>query len=323
MPRLCAELCAMRRRLYLLLLGMLSLGAPAVAQMPLPTPAPDPVAGGINQGRFIGVVVGTTVVYALTSYFLGKTWYTKRVPFHTFNDNGEWLQMDKVGHATTAYSIGHGEYQLFKWSGVNERTSILTGGLIALLYQTTIELFDGRSEGWGFSYGDMAANLSGVALFMGQQYGFGAQKVSLRYGWRQSIYPAYRPNLLGHNVGSQMLKDYNGQQYWLAVNVAAVVPVGPSFPRWLNLDIGYSGSGMTGGHANPPYVGADGREVKFTRYRQFYLSPDISLARLPGLTTAGAQPLIDGGQFFKIPAPSLEFSRLHGLRFHPLLMSKD
>ena len=94
----------MRRHLYLLLLGMLSLGAPAAAQMPLPTPAPDPVAGGINQGRFIGVVVGTTVVYALTSYFLGKTWYTKRVPFHTFNDNGEWLQMDKVGHATTAIS---------------------------------------------------------------------------------------------------------------------------------------------------------------------------------------------------------------------------
>jgi len=310
------------RRLYPFLLA-LSLSQPARAQVGMPPP-PDPaMSQGINQGRFIGVVAGTVVVYALTSYFLGKTWYTKRVPFHSFNDNGEWLQMDKVGHATTAYAISRGEYELFRWSGVNERASVLTGSLVALLYQTTIELFDGRSEGWGFSKGDMVANLTGIGLFMGQQYGFGEQKVGMRYGWRQSIYPQYRPNLLGQKLGNQMLKDYNGQQYWLSVNLASVLPVGPSFPRWLNLDLGYSGSGMTGGHANPPYFDADGKEVKFTRYRQFYLSPDVTLARLPGLNGTTAQPLVSAGQFFKIPAPSLEFNRLDGLRFHPLLLPKD
>ncbi|QKG54765.1 DUF2279 domain-containing protein [Hymenobacter sp. BRD67] len=268
-------------------------------------------------------MIGTAVVYTLTSYLLGKTWYTKRVPFHSFNDNGEWLQMDKFGHATTAYAISRGEYELFRWSGVNERASALTGGLVALLYQTTIELFDGRSEGWGFSKGDMVANLSGIGLFMGQQYGFGEQKVSLRYGWRQSIYPPYRPNLLGKSIGTQMLKDYNGQQYWLSLNIASVLPVGPSFPRWLNLDLGYSGSGMTGGHANPPYVDADGKEVKFTRYRQFYVSPDVSLAHLPGISGSGAQALVSAGQFFKIPAPSLEYNHLSGLRLHPLVLPKD
>jgi len=294
---------------------------PARAQVPAPTPLSSPEAG-LHQGRFIGVVVGTAVVYGLTSYLLGKTWYTKRVPFHSFNDNGEWLQMDKVGHATTAYAIGQGEYQLFRWSGVNERASILTGGLISLLYQTTIELFDGRSEGWGFSKGDMAANFAGIGLFMGQQYGFGEQKVSLRYGWRRSIYPPYRPNLLGKALGQQMLKDYNGQQYWLSVNVASVLPVGPSFPRWLNLAVGYSGSGMTGGHANPPYFDAAGNEVQFSRYRQFYLSPDVSLSRIGGLGFTG-QRLLAAGQFFKIPAPSVEYSRLHGVRFHSLVVEKD
>ncbi|RZL07584.1 MAG: DUF2279 domain-containing protein, partial [Hymenobacter sp.] len=246
----------MRHLFPLFIAAGLSFSQPAQAQIgpPVPPPAPMPADNtGIHQGRFIGVVVGTAVVYGLTSYFLGKTWYTKRVPFHSFNDNGEWLQMDKVGHATTSYAISRGEYELFRWSGVNERASVLTGSLIALLYQTTIELFDGRSEGWGFSKGDMAANLTGVALFMGQQYGFGEQKMGLRYGWRQSIYPKYRPNLLGPSTGSQMLKDYNGQQYWLSFNLASVLPVGPSFPRWLNLDVGYSASGMTGGHANPPY----------------------------------------------------------------------
>jgi uncharacterized protein YfiM (DUF2279 family) len=314
----------MRHRFPPLLLALgLGLNLPGRAQVG-PPPPPDPAANqGIHQGRFIGVVVGTAAVYALTSYFLGKTWYTKRVPFHSFNDNGEWLQMDKVGHATTAYAISRGEYELFRWSGVNERASVLTGSLIALLYQTTIELFDGRSEGWGFSKGDMAANLTGIGLFMGQQYGWGEQKMNLRYGWRQSIYPQYRPNLLGQRIGNQMLKDYNGQQYWLSFNIASVLPVGPSFPRWLALDLGYSASGMTGGHANPPYFDAAGKEVKFTRYRQFYLSPDITLARLPGLNGTIAQPLVSAGQFFKIPAPSLEFNRLDGLRLHPLLLPKD
>jgi len=313
----------MRRPLATLLLASFSLGTVRAQVAASPADPRPPADTGIHQGRFIGVVAGTAIVYALTTYFLGKTWYTKRVPFHSFNDNGEWLQMDKIGHATTSYAISRGEYELFRWSGVNERASVLTGGLIALLYQTTIEVFDGRSEGWGFSKGDMAANLTGVALFMGQQYGFGEQKASLRYGWRQSIYPAYRPNLLGQRPGNQMLKDYNGQQYWLSFNVASVLPVGPSFPRWLNLDLGYSASGMTGGHANPPYFDAAGKEMKFRRYRQFYLSPDITLAQLPGIRSSGIQPLVSAGQFFKIPAPSLEYNPVHGLRVHSLLLPKD
>jgi uncharacterized protein YfiM (DUF2279 family) len=312
----------MRRPTCLLLAVSLNLGTVRAQVIGPPDPR-SPADTGIHQGRFIGVVAGTAIVYALTTYFLGKTWYTKRVPFHSFNDNGEWLQMDKIGHATTSYAISRGEYELFRWSGVNERAAVLTGGLIALLYQTTIEVFDGRSEGWGFSKGDMAANLTGVALFMGQQYGFGEQKASLRYGWRQSIYPAYRPNLLGHTAGNQMLKDYNGQQYWLSFNVASVLPVGPSFPHWLNLDLGYSASGMTGGHANPLYFDASGKEVKFRRHRQFYLSPDITLAQLPGIRSSGAQPLVSAGQFFKLPAPSLEYNPVHGLRVHSLLLPKD
>ena len=318
------------RTLYLLASALgtaLTLGGlPAKAQV-LPTP-PPPMADapgpgtGIHTGRLVGVVVGTAVVYALTSYLLGKTWYTKRVPFHAFNDNGEWLQMDKVGHATTAYAISRGEYELFRWSGVPDRTAVLTGGIIALLYQSTIEVFDGYSEGWGFSKGDMAANAAGIALFMGQQYGFGEQKASLRYGFSSSRYARYRPELLGGTRNAQMLKDYNGQQYWLSVNLSSVLPVGPSFPRWLNLDLGYSGSGMTGGHTNPPLYGADGRPVVFRRIRQFYLSPDADFARLVPAGSTGRM-LLGATQFLKLPAPSLEFNPRDGLRWHPLLPAAD
>jgi len=268
------------------------------------------------------VVAGTAVLYALSTYLLRKTWYTRRVPFHTFDDTGEWLQMDKVGHATTAYAIGRGEYELFRWSGVPDRPAALTGSALALLFQTTIEVFDGHSDGWGFSKGDVAANLAGTALFLGQQVGFGEQKVSLRYGFARSRYPPLRPELLGRSRVAQWLKDYNGQQYCLSVNLAATLPVGPAFPRWLNLDLGYSGSGMTGGSANPPLYGADGRPLVFRRVRQFYLAPDLDLAQLVPVGSTGHM-LLGATQFIKLPTPSLEFNPRDGWRWHPLRVAAD
>ena len=309
------------RAIILLCLCFLLLGQSMQAQT-LPIAPVVPEQPGINQGRFVGVLVGTAAFYTITLLMLRKQWYKKRVPFHSFNDNGEWLQMDKVGHAATAYCMSRGGYELMRWSGVNERASILTGGLLALLFQTTLEIYDGHSEGWGFSKGDMFANVAGTALFMGQQYGTGQQVVSMKYGFRKTIFPPFRPNLLGKNTGQQMLKDYNGQQYWLSVNLASVLPVGPSFPKWLNLDLGYSGSGMIGGHENPQVFDKDGNEVKFTRYRQFFISPDADLSRI-GTFPPSLQRFIGTVQFFKIPAPSLEFNQVKGFRFHPLILPKE
>ncbi len=292
-----------------------------------PVPGTLPVAeNGINQGRFIGVVAGTAAFYLVTLVLLKKQWYKKRQPFHTFNDNGEWLQMDKVGHVATAYCMSRGGYELMRWSGVNERASILTGGALALLFQTTLELYDGHAEGWGFSTGDMLANVAGTALFVGQQFGAGQQVVSMKYGFRKTIYPPFRPNVLGQTTGQQMLKDYNAQQYWLSVNLASVLPVGPDFPRWLNLDLGYSGSGMTGGHANPPMVDSEGKKVEFRRFRQFFISPDADLSRInqpDPLRPLPWQRWVGTVQFFKIAAPSLEYNPVHGLRLHPLLLPKE
>ncbi|GAB2542969.1 DUF2279 domain-containing protein [Spirosoma aerophilum] len=302
--------------LYIVLLGQ------SVQSQPLPIAPAPPDPSGINQGRFIGVLVGTAAFYTITLLMLRKQWYKKKVPFHSFNDNGEWLQMDKVGHAATAYCMSRGGYELMRWSGVDERASILTGGLLALLFQTTLEVYDGHSEGWGFSKGDMVANVAGTALFMGQQYGTGQQVVSMKYGFRKTIFPPYRPNVLGKTTGVQMLKDYNAQQYWLSVNLASVLPVGPSFPRWLNVDVGYSGSGMIGGHENPPVFDVDGKPIKFERYRQFFISPDADLSRI-GTFSPSLQRFVGTAQFFKIPAPSLEFNRVKGARFHPLLLPKE
>lgn len=227
--------------------------------------------------------------------------------------------MDKMGHANAAYNIGRGYYDLMRWSGVNNNQSAWIGGAVGLVFLTSIELFDGFSNGWGFSWGDMAANMAGAGLFWGQQFGWQEQKISMKVGWRKSIYPQYRPDLLGKSIPQQMLKDYNGQHAWLSFNIASLLPVGPDFPKWLNFAVGYSGNGMIGGHNNPDFRDASGRKIVLDRYPQVYLGLDIDLPRVPtryrGLSTLG-----HAIQFIKVPAPSLEFNRVNKVRFNPIFV---
>jgi hypothetical protein len=51
-------------------------------------------------------------------------------------------------------------------------------------------------------------------------------------------------NVLGSSLAEQMLKDYNGQTYWLSVNLHSFY----KNPKWLNLAIGYGANGMLTGN---------------------------------------------------------------------------
>jgi hypothetical protein len=138
---------------------------------------PSPVYQPDRLKTVVITEVATGVVISAGLYFL---WYRKhpRSHFHFFNDNGEWLQMDKIGHATTAYNVGAIQYDLMRWCGVSKNTAITVGGLTELGYMSIVEIFDGFSSKWGFSrrYGN---NIFGAALFAAQQGGI--NKISMKW----------------------------------------------------------------------------------------------------------------------------------------------
>ncbi|MFW5835737.1 MAG: DUF2279 domain-containing protein, partial [bacterium] len=80
---------------------------------------------------YIGYAAGVTASYT----GLYHIWYKKNglSDFSFLNDNNHWLQMDKVGHANTAYQIGNYGSSLLRWAGVNDRAAIWQGGLSGLL----------------------------------------------------------------------------------------------------------------------------------------------------------------------------------------------
>ncbi len=243
---------------------------------------------------------GGAVVYAGSMVALNQLWFKDCpwVGFHTINDNSDWLQMDKFGHATTAYHINLLGNESLRLIGLDAKQSALYSGAFSLLYMTSIELMDAGYEGWGFSWGDMAADLGGTTLYTVQQLLWDEQRISLKYSFHPTEYAQYNPNDLGDNLMSQALKDYNGITIWASFNVKEILlGTENDFPEWITLDFGYGAKGMIA-----PQPTND-----FERVRQFYLSPGIDLAKLP-IENRYLKALLRALSFIKLPSPTLEYN---------------
>ncbi|HEV7621699.1 MAG TPA: DUF2279 domain-containing protein [Flavisolibacter sp.] len=266
--------------------------------------------------RLKGVLLSEAALGAVASIGLYYLWYRKfpRSRFHYFNDNKEWMQIDKVGHLTSAYTIALVQNDLMRWCGIKPGPSIIIGSATALTYMSIIEVMDGFSDHWGFSKGDMLANIAGTAIFATQQKWWKEQRVSLKFSFHASPFAKYNPGELGNNWKSKLLKDYNGQTYWLSINIKSFLPAKSEFPAWANMALGYGAEGMTGANENPTEI--KGKPVPyFKRYRQFYISPDVDLFRINGSSLYNNAAYIL--RFLKFPAPALEFNTDNRFKFHP------
>lgn len=272
-----------------------------------------------NQKRFNTVIATESALYASSLIGLNELWYKNypRSGFHFFNDNGEWLQMDKTGHIVTSYYAGRIGLNLMQWSGIEHRKAAWYGGLAGSLYQTTIEILDGFSSQWGFSAGDFAANTLGSALLVGQELAWKEQRVVLKFSFSRSSYAQYRPEVLGKNYAEQLLKDYNGQTYWASINLSSFMNEGTKFPQWLSIACGYGSEGMTGAYSNPPVDSRGNPIPAFERYRQFYFSLDADLTRIK-TRSKFLKALFTTLGFIKIPFPAMEINK-RGMKFNSLM----
>jgi len=259
----------------------------------------------LNKKRLKTVVLTESVGYTGAMVGLYSLWY-KDGPsssFHTFNDNKEWLQMDKIGHGVTTYYVGKVGYEALKWSGVSRKKSIWYGGTLGLFFLTSVEVFDGYSSAWGFSWGDVAVNTAGAGTFIGQQLLWDEQRILLKYSYHKGNYTDIRPDLLGENLLQNTIKDYNGQTYWASANIASFLREGNNFPKWLNVAVGYGADGMVGAFNND-------FNPTIKRYRQYYVSLDIDLTRIK-TKSKFFNTVFGAFGFLKFPMPTIEFNQ-HG-----------
>jgi hypothetical protein len=248
---------------------------------------------------------------------LNQAWYSEynTGSFHLFNDNKEWLQMDKAGHVFTTYQMSTLMMDAFDWAGYSKKQALFIGGGIGFVYMTAIECMDGFSRGWGYSWGDQLSDVIGSGLAISQEAFWKEQRLRLKFSYAQSGLAKYNPSLLGKNYYSQILKDYNAQTYWLSVNPASFVKKKTKFPKWLNVAFGYSAYGMLGGYNNLFVVqDEDGNVLNIERQRRFYFSLDVDLSRIKTKSRL-LNGLFSVVNMLKFPFPAIEFSK-NGPRFY-------
>lgn len=271
---------------------------------------------GPNRHRLTLVSGGQLLGYTAALIALDQAWYKDypRSSFHFHNDLPDWLQQDKLGHVTATYYLSRLSSSTFFWAGLDNRRSAWYGSLSGLGFLTAVELLDGFSAEWGASLSDMAANMIGAGTFLTQQLLWEEQRIGIKYSYSISGLAQYRPNLLGNTLPEHMLKDYNGQTFWLSFNLKSAFAPESRLPAWLNLAVGHGAYGMLGSRENPEYY--NGQELpQLVRYRQWYLAPDIDFSRIP-VKNPMLKSLLSGLNFLKMPAPAIEYNRELGWVFH-------
>ncbi len=273
----------------------------------------DSFPDSLNKKRFYTVAGSGTTMYVGGLSYLGFVWYKdqERVPFHWYNDGRAYLQMDKAAHAYIAYQESYLAYRALRWTGVEKRKALLWGASAGFLFQLPIEIFDGLYEGWGFSWWDVAANSAGAALFAVQEALWEAQHVVMKISYAPSVYPTYH-HILGENHLERFTLDYNGHTYWFSGNLRSISSI-EAIPAWLNLAVGYSANGMIHEYTNPEwYRGKPFPHLE--RYRQFFISLDADLTKIPS-RKPWVRGLLQALNMVKIPFPALEYNRVDGLQF--------
>ena len=293
---------------------------------------------GINKGA--AIVLGTeAAIITGVLYSFYKSWYagSETGGFHFYNDNGEWLMMDKFGHANSCYNFANLGFEALSMTGLDEKHSILYGAPLGITIMTFVEIFDGLSSNWGFSWGDMTANILGTGLFVGQQALWHEQRLALKYSYHSSGCFKYdvcnpltmeRDYIMGNDWLDKFYEDYSGITIWLACDVKSLFMKEHSkYPSWLGWAVGYGAEGMTGEYNNYKPAGKVGEDGNWgrgweydpenapgqltympndARQRRLFLAPDIDISRIP-CRNKTLKHVLRVLSAVKLPTPTLEY----------------
>ena len=299
------------------------------------TPSPT-----LHKGRFWSLTATATTAYTATVIGLNQVWYAgyPRSNFHFFNDWNTWRQMDKMGHAYTAYFESKLVTDLYRWSGVDSINSAIIGAASGMIFQTTLEMLDAYSTQWGFSIGDVAFNTMGASLFLGQELFWKEQRIRMKLGFHRPQYAttpiqalnsseytsldARARQLYGNSISSLLFKEYNGQTIWASVNIAAFLPQKPKYlPNWLNIAFGYGIENIFGAERNV-WQNENGSTFManpkdYPRLSQYYFSLDIDFERIK-TNKRWLKTVFKFLNIFKFPFPTLELNSQGKFKVHAL-----
>ena len=288
-------------RIYILLLFLLGITFKSNAQNSILKNSDS-----LSTKRVKIVTTAITTNWIFQTSLASNVWYKNfdKSNFHLFDDSKEWLQMDKLGHFYSTNKLSKLYTDCYLWTGISRKKSVIIGSLIGLGSQTTLEVLDGFNTQWGFSLSDMAVNTIGSFIYASQKLIWNEERFLLKFSSHPTPYAAMRPDVLGSTPIERMLKDYNGQTYWISFSPFAFSS-NEKLPKWLCLSFGYSIDQKING-SNNSYT--DPLTLKtYNAKREYLLSLDIDFSKLP-IKKRWLKLVVSRFNYLKIPFPSLVFS---------------
>lgn len=268
-------------------------------------------ADTLNKTRAIVVASSISSVWTGSMIGLSNIWYdnVEKTSFHTFDDSKNWMQMDKAGHVYTANKISMLTGDLFLWSGMQNKNAAWSGFGVGLGYQMTLEFLDAYSSEWGFSWSDVGANALGSGSYLAQQLAWKEQRILLKFSAHPTEYAQYRPQVLGGNFAERLLKDYNGQTYWMSASPGSFSK-NSGFPKWLCFSVGYSVDQKLVGDQDfyTDFGNSPPQTIRnFEAKRQVLLSLDIDFSQF-NIKRPWLKAIVKQFNYLKLPFPALIFS---------------
>lgn len=204
------------------------------------------IVGGATAGAFVyGYVVQNNL-----------WWKGDKSSFH-FEWQHDWkyaLGSDKFGHFYFPYLASNIYSQSFIWAGIDSIKSFWYSSAFAFSYQVLVEVRDGFSKQWGFSWGDFSAD------FLGAAYPILQSKLPVlnNFNFQISFYPSKRFKEGSNKV---IFDDYESTYDWLDVNIHNLLPDNfqKYYPKFINIAIGHSVEKLDdkGGGNHRFYLGLD------------------------------------------------------------------
>ncbi|MDD3050426.1 MAG: DUF2279 domain-containing protein [Candidatus Cloacimonetes bacterium] len=250
-------------------------------------------------------IIGTSYTAAVVGLHIWQSnnwWSDERGKFH-FKINVEHAQaMDKFSHTYATIMESYFFSKAFNWCGLNDEKSALWGSILALLYQTQIEIQDGFAKKWGFDVNDQIANTIGAGWFYARSKVDFLKHFDIKMSYYPSDYSRTEEGIeelgkknQGFSFVNYIFLDYGGHTYWLSGRVWELLPerLQNYWPKFLALSVG---------------VSAHNLKTDRKQQREYYLSLDYDFSKILPANKKGWKTITELLNFIHFPAPAVRIS---------------
>ena len=231
-------------------------------------------------------------------YLMRDAWWKEKSTNFHFDAGRDFRyanNLDKFGHFQGGIWAADFYDVTFRQLGYNKKQSGWYALAMTTGFQMLIEIKDGFSPNWGYSWGDISAGALGGMWIVGKQYSNFMRQTDFKFSYW--VHSTKYFSVTSHKVKIFHADDYLNQTYWFStpVNYLTANKI-KGMPDWLNFSVGF---GIDADTWSTKVAGEGGKW-------EFFFAPDINLEKLFKPKKKFWKTIVHAANYLKLPMPTLQ-----------------